>query len=159
MHVLLPYLALHIHTGHAAGRRRLNITSLANLDSFYAIVQNAVSVTKRSSVRLFRRSTAAASAGGFAAEVGRGQQISIRSCCWRATRGPRKFWSDFKEVQHICWEWKKFGQPAEPWISTKTSQFMLQSRVIWVWKIRGILQFRAINLGLILISGFRARVL
>jgi len=37
----------------------------------------------------------------FAAEVGRGQQISIDVCC-RATCGPRKFWSDFKEAQHTC---------------------------------------------------------
>ena len=43
------------------------------------------------SVRLSRRLTAAAAAGGFAAEVGRGQQISTDSCCRRATCGPRKF--------------------------------------------------------------------
>ena len=33
------------------------------------------------SVRLSRRSTATAAAGGFAAEVGRRQQLSIDSCC------------------------------------------------------------------------------
>ena len=38
--------------------------------------------------------------GGFAAEVGRGQQISIDSCCCLATCGQPKFWSDCKEVQH-----------------------------------------------------------
>jgi len=37
--------------------------------------------------------TAAAAAGGFAAEVGLGQQISIDSCCCRTTCGPRKLWS------------------------------------------------------------------
>ena len=38
-----------------------------------------------------RRNTAAA-AGGFAAEVGRGQQqVSIDSCCCRATCRPRNF--------------------------------------------------------------------
>ena len=38
-----------------------------------------------------RRNTAAA-AGGFAAEVGRGQQqMSIDSCCCRATCRPRNF--------------------------------------------------------------------
>jgi len=37
--------------------------------------------------------------GEFAAEVGRGQQISTDSSCCRATCGPRKFWSDYKEVQ------------------------------------------------------------
>ena len=54
------------------------------------------------SVCLSRRSSAAAAPGGFAAEVGRGQQISIDGCCCRATCGPRKFWSDCKEVQHNC---------------------------------------------------------
>jgi len=35
--------------------------------------------------------------------VGRGreQQISIDSSCCCATCGPRKFWSDCKEVQHM----------------------------------------------------------
>jgi len=51
---------------------------------------------------LSRRSTAAAAAGGFAAEVGRRQQISIDSCCCRATFGPHKCWCDCKEVQHTC---------------------------------------------------------
>jgi len=37
---------------------------------------------------------------GFAAESERGQQISIDSRCCRATRGPRKFWPDTKDVQH-----------------------------------------------------------
>ena len=27
---------------------------------------------------------------------------SVDSCCCRATCGPRKFWSDCEEVQHIC---------------------------------------------------------
>jgi len=30
------------------------------------------------------------------------QQISIDSCCCGATRRPRKFWSDCKEVHHTC---------------------------------------------------------
>jgi len=38
--------------------------------------------------------------GGFAAEVGRGQQISIDSFCCLATCGQPKFWSDCEEVQH-----------------------------------------------------------
>ena len=60
----------------------------------------------RPSLCLSRRSTAAAAAGGFAAEVGRrGQQISIDSCCCRATCGPRKFWSDCKEVQLVQHTW------------------------------------------------------
>jgi len=67
--------------------------------------QYAVSVIKRSSVCqsicLSRRLTVAAATGGFAADVGRRQQISIDSCCCRATCGPRKFWSDCKEVQHV----------------------------------------------------------
>jgi len=62
---------------------------------------------KRSSVRpsvcLSRRSTAAAPAGGFAAEVERRQQISIDSCCCRAKCGPRKFRSVNKEVHYICY--------------------------------------------------------
>ena len=41
---------------------------------------------KQSSIRLSRRPTAAT--GGFAAEVGRGQQISIDSCCCRVNVGP-----------------------------------------------------------------------
>ena len=57
----------------------------------------------RPSVRLSRRLAAAAAAGGFAAEVGRGQQISIDSCCCRATCGPRKMWFDCKEVQRACY--------------------------------------------------------
>jgi len=71
---------------------------------YYAvrIVQYAASVITRSSVRpsvrLSRRSTAAASAGGFAAMIGRGQQISIERCFCLVTRGPRTFWSDCKEV-------------------------------------------------------------
>ena len=64
-------------------------------------------VIKRSSVRpsvcLSRRSTAAATSGGFAAEVGRGQQISIDSYCCRATCGPRQFGSDCEGVQHTCY--------------------------------------------------------
>ena len=54
----------------------------------------------RLSVRLSHRSTAAAAAGGFAAELGRGHQISIDGCCRRVARGPRKFRPDGKEVQH-----------------------------------------------------------
>ena len=43
-------------------------------------------------------------AGGFAAEVGRPQQISIDSSCSRATCGPCKFWSDCKEVHSaVCY--------------------------------------------------------
>jgi len=53
-------------------------------------------------VCLSRRLITAAAAGGFAAEVGRGQQIWIDSCCCRAICGPRKFRSDCKEVQHTC---------------------------------------------------------
>jgi len=34
--------------------------------------------------------------------VGRVQQMSIDDCCCRATCGPRKFWSDCKEVRHTC---------------------------------------------------------
>ena len=30
------------------------------------------------------------------------QQISVDSPCCRATCGPRKFWSDYNEVQHTC---------------------------------------------------------
>jgi len=30
------------------------------------------------------------------------QQISLDSCCCRATCGSRKFWSDCKEVLHTC---------------------------------------------------------
>ena len=30
------------------------------------------------------------------------QQISIDSCCCRASCGPRKFWPDCKDVQHTC---------------------------------------------------------
>ena len=30
------------------------------------------------------------------------QQISTDSCCRRAACGPRKFWSDCKEVEHSC---------------------------------------------------------
>ena len=60
-----------------------------------------INTVNKPSVCLSRRSTAAAVASGFPAEVGRGQQISTNSCC-RATRGPRKFWSDCKEVQHTC---------------------------------------------------------
>jgi len=41
--------------------------------------------------RLSRRSTAAAADGGFAAEVGRGQQISIDSCCCHAGAGRVNF--------------------------------------------------------------------
>jgi len=51
------------------------------------------------SVFLIRRSTAVATAGGFAAEVGRRQQISIVSC---TTCGPRKVCFDCVEVQHTC---------------------------------------------------------
>jgi len=43
-------------------------------------------------------STAAAAAGGFAAEVRRGTVADIDP----ATGGPRTFWSDYKEVQHTC---------------------------------------------------------
>jgi len=43
------------------------------------------------SARLSRRSTAAAADGGFAAEVGRGQQISIDSCCCHAGAGRVNF--------------------------------------------------------------------
>ena len=57
----------------------------------------------RPSVRLSVPSINSSSVGGgFAAEVWRTpQQISIHSCCCRATCGPRKFWSDCKEVRHI----------------------------------------------------------
>jgi len=65
-----------------------------------------LSVIKRSSVCLSVclscRSTAAAPTGGFAAEVGRWQQISIDSCCCCATCGQRKFSSNCKEVLHTC---------------------------------------------------------
>ena len=55
------------------------------------------------SVCLSRRSTAAAAAGGFAAELRRGPAADIdRSRCRRTTCGPRKFWSDCKEVQRSC---------------------------------------------------------
>jgi len=57
------------------------------------------------SVRLSVSSIVSSSNGldGFAAEVGhRGQQISIDSCCCRATCGPRKVWSDCEEVQRTC---------------------------------------------------------
>ena len=54
----------------------------------------ALSVIRRSSVRLSvsmsLRTTAAAAAGRFAAEVGRGQQISIDSFYCRVTCRPRK---------------------------------------------------------------------
>jgi len=53
-------------------------------------------VSVRPSVCLSRRETAAAVAGGFAAEVGHGQQISIDSGCCRATCRPRKYWSDVR---------------------------------------------------------------
>ena len=53
----------------------------------------------RLSVCLSRRSAAAAAAGGFAAAVGRAQQISIDSCCSRAICGLRNFWSDRKEAR------------------------------------------------------------
>jgi len=63
-------------------------------------------VIKRWSVRLSVRPSvpsidSSSSSGGdeFAAEVGRGQQISTDSSCCRATCGPHKFWSDYKEVQ------------------------------------------------------------
>jgi len=75
---------------------------------FYVRGQHSMrhSVIKRSSVRpsvcLSSQSTAVAAAGGFAAVVGRLQRISVDSCCYRATCGPRKFWSDCKEVQHTC---------------------------------------------------------
>jgi len=49
-------------------------------------------VSVRPSVCL-SRSTAATATGGFAAEVERGQQISVDSCCCRVTRGPREFCS------------------------------------------------------------------
>jgi len=69
--------------------------------------QYAVSIIKQSSVRpsvcLSRRVTAVAVVGGFAAEVGKGQQISTNSCCCRTTCGPRTFWSDCQEVQHTCY--------------------------------------------------------
>jgi len=67
------------------------------LFTYYAI-RHCSSV--RPSVCLSRRSTAAAAVGGFAAEVGRGQQISIDSCCCRATPGPRKFWSNCNKIRH-----------------------------------------------------------
>jgi len=59
-------------------------------------------VSVRLSVSLSRKSTAAAADSGFAVEVVRGQHISIDSCCYRATCGPRKFWPDCEEVQHTC---------------------------------------------------------
>jgi len=49
----------------------------------------------RSSICLSCRSTAAVAVGGFAAEVGRGQQISIDSCCSHMTCRPHKFWPDW----------------------------------------------------------------
>ena len=45
-----------------------------------------------------------AAAGGFAAEIWRRQQISINNCCCCAICGPRKSWSDCKEVQHSCYD-------------------------------------------------------
>ena len=63
---------------------------------------------------LSRGATAAAATGGFAAEVGRGQQISINSCC-RATCGPRKFWPDCSNIHvHVLYLLqlrKKHGRP------------------------------------------------
>jgi len=67
-------------------------------------VPDAASIIKQPSVLpsvcLSRQSAAAA--GEFAAEVGRGQHISIDSCCCRATCDPRKLCFDCKEVQHTC---------------------------------------------------------
>ena len=65
------------------------------------------------SVCLSHRSTAAAAAGGFAAEVGRRQQIPIDSCCCRATRRPRKFWSDCRQVQHTRFCEARVSSPLE----------------------------------------------
>ena len=61
-----------------------------------------VQTVTQSSVCPVDRQATAAAAGGFAAGVGRGQQLSINSCCCHATCGPRKFWSDCKEMQHTC---------------------------------------------------------
>jgi len=47
-------------------------------------------------------STCSAADGGFAAEVGSGQQIAIDSCYCRASAGPSKFYSDCEKVQHTC---------------------------------------------------------
>jgi len=54
------------------------------------------------SVCLSHQLTAEAAAGGFAAEVGCGQQMSVDSCCCYTTSRPRKFLSGCKEVQHNC---------------------------------------------------------
>ena len=58
-----------------------------------------VIITKHSSVHL---SIILSTASGLAAEVWHKQQTSIDSCCFCVTCGPRKFWYDCKEVQHIC---------------------------------------------------------
>jgi len=56
------------------------------------------------SVRLSVPSIDRSSDWRFAAEVGRGQQISIDGCCCRTTWELRKFWSDCREVQYTRFE-------------------------------------------------------
>ena len=75
------------HCANRIGALTFSFASHFTRSAWFA--QYAVSVTKRPigrpSVCLSRRSTTAAAATcGFAAEVGRGQQISINSCRCRA---------------------------------------------------------------------------
>jgi len=91
------------------GQRCRTATAGEN-DLFTWCAYSAVSVINRSSVRPSVRLSVPSidcSSGGrrvCCCGQGRGQQKSIDSCCCRATRGPRKFRSDCKEVQHICHE-------------------------------------------------------
>ena len=83
------------------------VTSLADFLHSILLTTQSASVVKRPRVRpsvVLSRRSAAASVGGFAAEVGRGLQISIDSRWCRAICGQRKFRTDCKEVQRTCFD-------------------------------------------------------
>ena len=89
----------------------LNTLNCHNFFNLRRVVRASVKKWSRvrRSVRLSVPSVDSSSGGRrrFAAELGRGQQID--SCCCGGTCGPRKCWSDGKEVGHVSARYWRSG--------------------------------------------------